>query len=1053
MTIENRSAACLDAEVLAAFADGKLTRSEMPAVLAHLRDCPNCMSALEIANEIAGAKEAHSFRLWWAAAAAVIAIAIVVAIPLLRRDESPTAKLSRYAPADARTVETRLAAFPWAPYRGPLRAGDAAEDARRLQLAGVAGDAVARANTDPAAEAQRTAGVALLLVGEPENALKRLRLAAERAPNDAATWSDLAAALDAAAVRLERKSLHTEALAAADHALAVDASHPAALFNRALILEHLGLGGEARKAWDRYLAVDPSSHWADEARQHLRRLPVSTGEARFRAAQTDLATVATMVPSFPQLSRAYAEGIYLGRWGASGDVANLDAARAIGDALVRSSGESLLRDSVRVIDASAGERRKQLAAAHALYDRARATLWHRQSQSAERELRDAAADFERVGSPMSLVARYYAACARFENDDIAGSRAELERLLAESNAHPEFVALQAQIHWQLATVAFSAADWVSALEPLSEAEQRFRRLGERANLAFIKGMQSTALGCLGRPDEAWAARIEAFRGLDWEGYADRLPVTLGGAARMELHAGRLDTAQSFLHLEVNALRNLQDHAQLTNALVRETLLQIERGDRVAASEAERQAMIAARSLSGPARGIAFADTSLAAGAVALPDNARAAREALTSAIDFYRASGRMIFLPQAHLLRARASLRVADRAAALRDLDEGLEVLDRHGRRLAGPLVGTDILDAGAALGQEAIRLRLDMGDVAGAFREGERRNLRVDGSADSPVLLDVLQHRLAGSSSAVMMLMVVPGEAMAITVTATTIATARAPLDEQALDARIRGAVEGKNDDAAGLYDALVRPSEPVLAGIERLIVVADPRLRNVPYAALYDRMKKRYLIEAVAVAVAQSASSLREQHAAAPRLAVAVALPSGTLAPLPGARRELDDLTSLYPKLVVIEPAFATLPAFAAAAAHAGVVHIAGHTSHVPGMSEPALPFAQHSATWRDLCGLRFEAASVVILSACETLSRTSTGSLGSGVLAAGAGDVIGTLAPIADDDAAGLFQQIHRGLAAGMPASDALRRAQLDALAMESATDRHTTWRAVALLTRHI
>ncbi|MGH9423190.1 MAG: hypothetical protein ACRD3J_24655, partial [Thermoanaerobaculia bacterium] len=668
MTIEGRSTDCLDAEVLAAFAEGRLTRGEMPAVLTHLRDCQNCMSALEIANEIAGARKVHSFRWWWAAAAAVIVGAFVVAVPMLRREESPMSRLVRYAPADARPVETRLEAFPWTPYRGPLRAGDAAEDARRLQLAGVAGDAVARANTDSSAGAQRTAGVALLLAGESENALKRLRLAGERAPNDAATWSDLAAALDAAAVRLERKSLHTEALAAADHALAVDASHPAALFNRALILDHLGLGGEARKAWERYLVVDPSSPWSDEARQHLRRLPVSTGDARFRAAQTNLATVASLVPSFPQQSRAYAEVIYLGRWGASGDVASLDAARAIGDAVVRSSGESLLRDSVRVIDAATGERRKQLAAAHALYDRARAALSRHQSQSAERDLRDAAARFERAASPMSLVARYYAACARFENDDVAGSRAELERLLTESDAHPELMALRAQIEWQLATVAFSDADWAGALDRLSESEGLFRRLGERANLAFIQGMQSTALGCLGRPDEAWAARIDAFRGLDAEGYADRLPVTLGGAARMELHAGRLDTAQSFLRLEVQAVRDLKDHAQLTNALVRETLLQAQRRDYAAASEAARQAMMAATSLSGPARDIAVADASFAAGAVALPGNARAARDALTSAIQFYRSSGRMVFLPQAQLLRARASLKFNDRAAALRDL-------------------------------------------------------------------------------------------------------------------------------------------------------------------------------------------------------------------------------------------------------------------------------------------------------------------------------------------------------------------------------------------------
>ena len=96
------------------------------------------------------------------------------------------------------------------------------------------------------------------------------------------------------------------------------------------------------------------------------------------------------------------------------------------------------------------------------------------------------------------------------------------------------------------------------------------------------------------------------------------------------------------------------------------------------------------------------------------------------------------------------------------------------------------------------------------------------------------------------------------------------------------------------------------------------------------------------------------------------------------------------------------------------------------------------------------------MVILAACETLRhpdarRTHALSLGGSILAAGAGEVIGTLRPIADRDAAEIFRDVHRGLAAGMDAADALRRAQLDALASEVATGRSSPWRAVAVLTR--
>lgn len=1052
MTIESRRPACLDAETIASLAEGRLKRSEIPAVLEHLRNCPKCMSALEVANEIAGTKEQRPFRWGWAAAAAALIAAVLLTVPLLRRESSPWTRLVKLVPADARPVETRLTAFAWAPYRGPMRAGDPAEDARRLQLAGAAGDAVARANAEATFEAQWTAGVALLLVGEDENALKRLRAAAERVPNDAAVWSDLAAALDAAAVRLERKSLHAEALAAADRALGVDTAHPAALFNRALILEHLGLGGEARRAWDRYLAVDPSSPWANEAREHLRRLPVSTGDARFRAEQKNLANVAALVPEFPQQSRTYAEGIYLGRWGESNDAAALDAARAIGEVLVKTSGETLLRDSVRVIDAAQGERRAQLAAAHALYMRARIALSRQEPVAAHRDLRAAVAMFANAASPMSLVARHYAAAARFETDDVPGAREELEQLRDESDAHPSYLSLRALIEWQLATIAMSDADWAGALDHLSESEQRFRRLGERAHLAFVRGMQSTAMSCLGRPDEAWAARIEALRVLDAEGHADRLPVTLGGAARMELHAGHLDTARAFLRLEVDSVRD--SGALLANALVRETLLQLQLGDAEAAANAARQAMRAAESLQGPPREIAVADAHLATGAAALAVDPAASKRALSSAIDFYRASQRAVFLPQAYLLRARAALRTGDRESALRDLDAGLGILERHRLRFAGPLAGSDILDAGVALGREAIRLRVEMRDVAGAFREAERRNVRIGSAPAAPVTLDALQDSLAGTSAAVLMLTMLPGEAVAIAITEDGIATARAPLDEHTLDARMRGAAEANRDDAVALYDALVRPSEPALAHARRLIVVADPLLREVPYAALYDRVGKRHLIEAMPVSVAESASSLRGPAENRPALAVAVALPPGEFETLPDAKQEIDDVASLYPRTVAIEPPAFT--AFANAVARAGVVHVAGHTARARGTNEAVLPFAERAATWRDLSAVRFDSEAVVILAACESLSRadgrrTHAPSLGGSILAAGAGDVIGTLRPIADRDAAELFRGVHRGLASGLDAAGALRRAQLDALASEIATGRASPWRAVALLTR--
>ena len=93
-------------------------------------------------------------------------------------------------------------------------------------------------------------------------------------------------------------------------------------------------------------------------------------------------------------------------------------------------------------------------------------------------------------------------------------------------------------------------------------------------------------------------------------------------------------------------------------------------------------------------------------------------------------------------------------------------------------------------------------------------------------------------------------------------------------------------------------------------------------------------------------------------------------------------------------------------------------------------------------------------IVLAACETLRRpasqqTFSLSLGGGFVAAGAGDVIGTLTEIRDEDAYELFRAIHRQLAAGTDAADAVRSAQLSAIA----SGQPGGWASIAVLTRRI
>jgi CHAT domain-containing protein len=1054
---------CPDDQTLAAFAEGKLKRREVAAVAAHLSVCLRCAHIVSAASE--EVEEQPAKRWPWLAVAAAAVLLAVLAIPLVRRSSAPSlADLVTLAPRSARVLEPRLSGgFAYAPWKGPARSTGGAQDAAKMELVGAAGALLKRADHDRSANAQHDAGVALALVEEPLDAVTRLRDAASRAPNDARIWSDLAAAQYAAAERLGRPSMIPEALSSADRAARIDPRLAEALFNRALILERMGVTQAAREAWQRYLDVDASSPWAGEARQHLSRLPATTSDSLFhrdlplleRAAEThDTPRVAGIVANYRQQTRTYAEAEILGRWGEAklrGDDAEaarlLIIASAIGDALANINGESLLRDAVRTIGETSEPR--TLAEAHALYRHGRITYSRQQPSAAEPELRRAATLFDRARSSMALVARYFAASARYDRNDIVGAEDELETLVAEADARRGAIALGAQVRWQLALCRMQQDDWSASLRLVKEAEQAFRSLGEQSNLGFVQTLAGDALVCLARPEEAWTARLESFRILSAEGRADRLAVSVGGAAHRELRAGRYESARALLEIEEGADRAIGNDVLLTNALVREGALAGMLRDRAAAvAYVDDAARVSERIKDPGLHTRAAIDVDFARGAVMVDENPQAAIDALTRAIDGYVKTEKPLFLPECHLLRSRARSRAGDAGGAAADAENGIAQLERHRIEYAGAIVGTGIFDAGRALFREAMTLALARNDDAAAFAYAERSRAHV---GDAPATADEIRRRLAGSNAAVLEIAVLDDEVLTFCVNERELIATRVRISRGELAQLMRRL---DTEARAHLYDVLVSRSAGAIGRAQHLVVVSDPELEGLQFGALYDSAARALLVERVAVSLAMSASSLQRIDRGRPSSIVAVALPAGEAAgsaALPWAARELDEVRAFYPRSIAAGPASVA----SVAATAADVVHIAGHTQRRGGADEAALRFGEHDwASWRSIAASRFAPGSTIVLAACQSLRRPGSSqaftlSLGDAFLAAGAGDVIGTLDDIADDDAYELFSAVHRGLAAGANADEAVRRAQLQALASR----RPIAWQAVAVITRHI
>ncbi|HEX7150308.1 MAG TPA: CHAT domain-containing protein [Thermoanaerobaculia bacterium] len=1043
---------CPDAEAIAAFAEGRLTEAARAEIVSHLDECEECVTELTLAMAAVRRDPgtAVASRRWrWLAVAAVVAVVAGLSWWLaMPRDRGDLETLIAVAPRSARSVEARLSGFPWATYRGAARQDAPAVDAERMKLVGVAGELVTRAKNEPNAEAQHAAGVAMVLIENPLAAAAFLENAA-RAANDARSWSDLAAARYAAAEDLQRPSLYPEALAAADRALQIEPALPEALFNRALILERLRLTGEARRMWTHYLEIDGTSPWATEARARLQALPATTTTLEFEkerprleraAAAGDREVVRSVVSRYPERARALAETEWLGMWGEAvqrGDSAAADAiltlARMVGEALTARTGEALLHESVAAIDAAAEPRRTEIAGGLARYLQARMRYARHEPAVARTELLRAAEALDAARHPMALSARFYAASARLASAEVRGARAELEQVRDRLAAHPGFLSLAGQTRWELGRAHLLDAKPTTAIPILAEGASLLRRAGERTREAFVESILASALASAGRGDESWGAQIRAFEALSAEGIAERLEASIAGAVRTELIAGRRDSALALARLNRSVERPDARVLDVLDALLQRALLETADGNPAEALRAAREAeKLAARATDPAQRARLAADAAFALGAAQSLREPRSATASLTTAIDYYREHGLTLALPEPLLLRARCALARGDPGSAAGDLEAGIVAIEAARGSDDATAAEKGPLQAGRTLFEEAVRLALTRGDPAGAFALAERLQ-------GGTISVEALQERLAGSGVVVLEVVVLPGELVTFAVSDEDFAVHRR--------AWLGGEVT---------YEDVIRPAEAIVGAARSVIVVPDPLLETTPFAALFDRERQKYLVERVPVAIAPSAAVLeRTPVRHRPRSLAAIGLASGGAAGtrgLPAVDGELADIVPLY---VRRSRALAATARYAdLRAAGADVIHIAGHTRRQPGAGEQALLFgAGEWITWRDIAAGTVD-AEVVVLAACETLrspasQSTRAPSLGAAFVGAGARDVVGTLAEIADRDARALFFALHRELAAGGDAATALRHVQIDAIRRGG----DAPWRNTAVLTRRI
>jgi CHAT domain-containing protein len=302
---------CPDAETLAAWVDHGVTTHEHAHITAHVAACDDCRSivasvlhfhdeTVETLTDQAGpacpaplpvvtptpfSTSTRTRKRWLSGVVGgglVAAAAVLLAIglePEVIREWQAARRITALVRAanGERTVEARLTGgFPHGPLRTPVRAGGAADEASRWPLLAAAGEIREEASTHPSAVNLHGLGVAALVLGEYDEAIRALEDAVSEEPENGRYQSDLAAAYLARAQATDRPEDLTRALTAVERALKADPTLIEARFNRALTLERLSLSDQARVAWQEYLQHDADSPWRDEVQQHLQTIPEVT---------------------------------------------------------------------------------------------------------------------------------------------------------------------------------------------------------------------------------------------------------------------------------------------------------------------------------------------------------------------------------------------------------------------------------------------------------------------------------------------------------------------------------------------------------------------------------------------------------------------------------------------------------------------------------------------------------------------------------------------------------------------------------------------------------
>jgi CHAT domain-containing protein/tetratricopeptide (TPR) repeat protein len=902
-----------------------------------------------------------------------------------------------------------------------------------------------------------------------DRAIESLRALARTAERPAPVLGDLAAALIVRGERVQAPRDLLEAYEVARQALEAEPGNLSALYNRALALDRFGLADESARAWRAYLDADARSPWADQAR---RRLSEGAGALSSTppppAPDGPLADYAAYAAANPQAARELGMNRLLGEWGAAiqkSDTATaadrLRRASALGESLARPpGGDASLADAVRAIHSATGShaRLRALARAHQAY--AEGMARYDSSEYAQAAIHLARAEMASSASPaLRGWARLYLGTVHVHNHMPARGEQILRSVVAVADParHP---ALAARALWSLGNTLGRTERSEKGLEFARESARLFGVARERENEGAVLNVVVHAHFVLGEPDSGYVAMHRALDRLRPFRASMRLRTFFTSGAPLVEADGLFWAALSLQNEGVAvAARNGGAIQIVESRATRARLLAARQLVRAALEDVRSARALLPGVRDAVVRGWLEADLREIDALLSLRSNPELATAAMDSSAEYFSSVPVRAF--PYYVGGAEARLAAGDHAGAMTRLGRALRLLEQRRDSTRMEPRRAAVFDAARTVVDRIVMLKLAQGRTGEAldYMDRGRASLAAAGtSAFAPSGLPA-----APSGETVVAYALIGDTLLSWTVSGSRVELFRSVVDAERL-IRLIEEVEAMLERQAPLseihprlsrlHDWLLRPVRSCLgAPGTPLVIVADGALAAVPFAALYDVQRARYLVQdhplRHAVSLREAGRPVRAPTAPGVLLIADPAFSAREhplLERLSSAANELRDVAAAYPGARVLHPENATRDTLLAWLPRTGVVHFAGHAVFEDERPERSFlvlapgPDAPGRITAGELAELDLRAVRLVVLAACRTVGSGRgraagfTG-LSGALLAAGAAGAVGSTWDVDDRLTASLMPEFHRRYHRSGDGPRALRDAQLALLRSSS------------------